>query len=54
MLTIATNKLNDVNVDKAIKRMQAHASKSKLSFAKALKVKAPKSIYSRFAGPAKA
>jgi hypothetical protein len=54
MLNVATNKTNDVNVEKAIKRMQAHASKSKSSFAKALKVKAPKSTYGRLAGPAKA
>ena len=54
MLTVATKKSNDVNVDEAIKRMQAHASKSRLSFAEALKVKAPKSIYGRLAGPAKA
>lgn len=54
MLTVATNKTNDVDVDKAIKRMQAHASKSRSSFAKALKVKAPKSVYGCLAGPAKA
>jgi hypothetical protein len=54
MLNVATNKTNDVNVEKAIKRMQAHASKSKSSFAKALKVKAPKYAYGRLAGPAEA
>ncbi|WIG83575.1 MULTISPECIES: hypothetical protein [Photobacterium] len=54
MLTVATNKINDMDVDKAIKRMQAHASKSRSSFAKALKVKTPKSAYGRLAGPAKA
>lgn len=53
MLTVAANKTNDVNVDRAIKRMQAHASNSKSSFGKALKVKAPKSAYGRLAGPAK-
>lgn len=53
MLTLATNKTDDVNVDKAIKRMQAHASKSKSSFASSLKVKPPKSTYGRLAGPAK-
>ncbi|MFA1563036.1 hypothetical protein [Aliivibrio fischeri] len=53
MLTVAMNKTNDVNVDKAIKRMQAHSYKSKTSFAKALKVKAPQSTYGRLAGPSK-
>ncbi|KUI97409.1 MULTISPECIES: hypothetical protein [Vibrio] len=54
MLTVATDKANDVNVDKAIKRMQVHASKSKSSFGKTLRVQAPKSAYGRLAGPAKA
>ncbi|MEZ9936242.1 hypothetical protein [Vibrio breoganii] len=53
MLTVAKNKASDVNVGKAIKRMQTHASKNKLSFGRALKVKAPESTYGRLAGPAK-
>lgn len=54
MLTVATKKLNDVNVDEDIKRMQAYAAATRSSFAEALKVKAPKSAYGRLAGPAKA
>ncbi|GAD89968.1 hypothetical protein VHA01S_030_00430 [Vibrio halioticoli NBRC 102217] len=54
MLTVVTNKTKDVNVDEAIKRMKTHASKNKSSFAKALKVKAPKSAYGCLAGPVKA
>ncbi|WP_021024021.1 hypothetical protein [Salinivibrio costicola] len=54
MLTAAANKTENINVDNAIKRMQIHASKSRSSFGKALKVKAPNSVYGRIAGPAKA
>ncbi|WP_162889651.1 hypothetical protein [Vibrio sp. dhg] len=54
MLTVAANKTENINVDNAIKRMQNHASKSRSSFGKALKVKAPNSVYGRIAGPAKA
>ncbi|MGR5287068.1 hypothetical protein ACP3V5_17260 [Vibrio maritimus] len=52
MYDVAKNESNDVNVEKAIKRMQTHSSKTKVSFAKSLKVKAPKSTYGRLAGPA--
>ena len=54
MSTVATNKTNDVSVDKAIKRMQTYASKSNSSFAQALKVSIPKTAYGRLAGPTKA
>ncbi|MFV0574028.1 MAG: hypothetical protein ACK5NC_01180 [Vibrio sp.] len=54
MLNVAKTTTGDVDADKAIKRMQSYASKNKSLFAKALKIKAPKSAYGRLAGPAKA
>ncbi len=43
----------DIDVEGAIKRMQAHSRNTSSSFGKHLKVKAPKSAYGRFAGPTK-
>ncbi len=54
MLNLAANKTSNVEVGKAIQRMKTHACKSKSSFAKALKVKAPESAYGVLAGPTKA
>ncbi|EIZ1550015.1 hypothetical protein MOU90_002634 [Vibrio parahaemolyticus] len=54
MATVTVNKVNDIDMDKAILRMKRHASKSQPLFAKNLKVKAPKSTYGRLSGPAKA
>lgn len=53
MLTVADNKTNDIDVDKAIKRMRAHSSNSRSTFAKHFKVKTPKSAFGRLAGPSK-
>jgi len=46
--------LQDIDVEEAIKRMQTHASKTRSSFGKNLKLKAPKSAYGRLSGPEKA
>ncbi|MBT2920463.1 MULTISPECIES: hypothetical protein [Vibrio] len=54
MLTSTAKNTNDLSVDKALKRMLSHANKSKSSFAKSLKVKAPSATYGRLAGPPKA
>ena len=43
--------LQDIDVEEAIKRMQTHASKTRSSFGKNLKLKAPKSAYGRLSGP---
>lgn len=46
--------LQDIDVEEAIKRMQTHASKTRSSFGKDLKLKVPKSTYGRLAGPDRA
>lgn len=54
MTQLATKKTDDFDLEKALKRMQYHADKTRLSFDKALKVKSPKTLAGRLAGPAKA
>ena len=55
-MTLDKNKrdIQDIGVEEAIKRIQTHSSKTRSSFGKALKLKAPKSVYGRLAGPDKA
>lgn len=52
MLSTAANNHNDLNLDKALKRMRTHAKNTKSSFARSLKVKAP-DTYGRLSGPSK-
>lgn len=52
MLTTKLEKTKELDFDKAVKRMQTHASNTRFMFSRSLKVKAP-STSGRLAGPLK-